>query len=122
MYSSLQLSIKYLRYWLTASNGKGHGVHSPFVFQFITEVLNDNRQYYCYGTIERLRSQLKNDKTEFTLEDLGAGSRIHATYKRRVSDIAKTSLKSKKFSQLFFRIINFYFSGSLKKDATILEL
>ena len=36
MYSSFQLALKYLRYWFTASNGKGHGVHSPFVFEFIT--------------------------------------------------------------------------------------
>lgn len=122
MYSSLQLTIKYLRYWLTASNGKGHGIHSPFVFEFITEVLNDNREYYCYNTIERLRQQLEHDKREIMLEDFGAGSRIHSTYKRRICDIAKTSLKSKKFCRLFFRIINFYFSGSLEKDATILEL
>jgi len=122
MYSSFQLAIKYFRYWLTASNRKGHGVHSPFVFEFITEVLNDNRGYYCYSTIEKLRQQLKNDKTEIVLDDFGAGSRIHSAHKRRVCDIAKTSLKSKKFARLFFRIINFYFSGSLEKDANILEL
>src|SRR5436190_14350862 len=122
MYSSLQLAIKYLRYWLTASNGKGHGIHSPFVFEFITQVLNDIREYYCYSTIEKLRQQLQQDKTEIMLDDFGAGSRIHSSYKRRVCDIAKTSLKSKKFCQLFFRIINFYFSESLKQNITILEL
>jgi len=31
---------KYFNYYLNASNGKGHGVHSPFVFSFITSVLN----------------------------------------------------------------------------------
>jgi precorrin-6B methylase 2 len=122
MYSSLQLTGKYLRYWLAASNGKGHGIHSPFVFEFTTQVLNDNRQYYCYNNIEKLRRQLKYDNTEILLEDFGAGSRIHSTYKRRVCDIAKSSLKSKKFCQLFFRIINFYFSRSLEKNVTILEL
>jgi Methyltransferase domain len=122
MYSSFQLAIKYVHYWLTASNGKGHGVHSPFVFEFITQVLNDNREYYCYSTIEKLREQLKYDQREITLQDFGAGSRIHSAYKRRVCDIAKTSLKSKKFARLFFRIINFYFSGSVKQDTTFLEL
>jgi len=122
MYSSLQLAIKYLKYWLTASNGKGHGIHSPFVFQFIAQVLNDNREYYCYSTIERLRRQLKYNKTEIILEDFGAGSRLHSAYKRRVCDIAKSSLKSKKFARLFFRMINFYFSESLERAVTILEL
>lgn len=30
----------YFKYYINASNGKGHGVHSPFVFSFITAVLN----------------------------------------------------------------------------------
>ena len=31
---------KYFNYYFNASNGKGHGVHSPFVYSFITSVLN----------------------------------------------------------------------------------
>ena len=31
---------KYFNYYFNASNGKGHGVHSPFVYSFITAVLN----------------------------------------------------------------------------------
>jgi len=123
MYSSLQLAIKYVFYWLTASNGKGHGVHSPFVFEFITEVLNDSRAYYCYGDIEKLREHLKYDDTEIILDDFGAGSKFHSSYKRKVADITKSSLKSKKFAQLLFLIINFYFSKkSPERVVTILEL
>ena len=40
MYSSLTLLKKYLQYLIKSKNGKGHGVHSPFVFTFIKEVLN----------------------------------------------------------------------------------
>ena len=108
MYSSSQLAIKYLRYQITASNKKGHGIHSPFVFEFITQVLNDDRQYYCYQNIEQLREQLKLNKTELTIEDYGAGSRTNATYKRKISAIAASSLKPKKFGQLLFRMVNFY--------------
>jgi len=32
---------KYFNYYLNASNGKGHGVHSPFVFNFIGSILNN---------------------------------------------------------------------------------
>jgi len=32
---------KYFNYYFNASNGKGHGVHSPFVFNFIGSVLNN---------------------------------------------------------------------------------
>ena len=33
--------INYFKYYFNASNGKGHGVHSPFVFNFIRSVLNN---------------------------------------------------------------------------------
>lgn len=108
MYSPAKLALKYLRYYLTASNGKGHGVHSPFVFEFVTKVLNDDRQFYCFKTIELLREQLQHDKTEITLQDFGAGSRVHAAYKRKVAEIGKSSLKPRKFAQLLFRMVNFY--------------
>jgi predicted O-methyltransferase YrrM len=108
MYSSSKLAVKYLQYFFTASNGKGHGVHSPFVFEFITKVLNDKTEYDCYKNIEQLRKQLKQDNTLLTIEDFGAGSRLHPSYKRKVSEIATSSLKPKKFSQLLFRMVNYY--------------
>jgi hypothetical protein len=39
MYSKGMLLIKYIFFWLKASNGKGHGIHSPFVFDFIQQIL-----------------------------------------------------------------------------------
>lgn len=105
-----------MQYWWVASNSKGHGVHSPFVFSFITGVLNDRRFFYCYKTIEILRAQLKTDDTLLTIEDFGAGSRIHTHTQRAVKDITTSSLKPKKYSQLLFRMVNYF------QPATILEL
>lgn len=36
----IYLSILRCLFYVKAANGKGHGVHSPFVFKFIKEVLN----------------------------------------------------------------------------------
>jgi len=107
---------QYMQYWLHASNGKGHGVHTPFVFSFITQVLNDKRLFYCYETIEILRAQLKANNTLLTVEDFGAGSRIHTHTQRSISNIATSSLKPKKYSQLLFRMVNYF------QPETILEL
>ncbi len=41
-YSTPIRLIKYLQYHWVASNSKGHGVHSPFVYQFIRQSLNGN--------------------------------------------------------------------------------
>jgi predicted O-methyltransferase YrrM len=116
MYSPLQLGARYLKYYLTASNGKGHGVHSPFVFEFITKVLNDDRHFYAYQSIENLRQLLLLDDRQLVIEDFGAGSRIKKSNTRKVRDIARSSLKPKKFGQLLFRIVDHY------APTTILEL
>ncbi|MEQ1554159.1 MAG: class I SAM-dependent methyltransferase [Ferruginibacter sp.] len=108
MYSHFDLAKKYIHYYLTASNGKGHGVHSPFVFEFIKFVLNDKTKYEIYSKIEEQRQVLLNNKTTIDVEDFGAGSTVIKTNKRFVNDIAASSLKPKKYSQLLFRIIQYY--------------
>jgi predicted O-methyltransferase YrrM len=116
MYSPLQLAIKYFNYWITASNGKGHGMHSPFVFEFITKILNDRTAYTEYEKVEALRDQLLNDTTVLEVEDFGAGSVIDKKNKRSISSIAKNAAKPKKFGQLLFRMVKRY------QPKTILEL
>ncbi len=62
MYSSLKKLVKYVTYWLTAANSKGHGIHSPFVFQFVTDILNDDRFFYAFETIEQANKQQQRFK------------------------------------------------------------
>jgi predicted O-methyltransferase YrrM len=108
MYTAPQMAFKYLNYILTASNGKGHGMHSPFVFSFIKNVLNDDRSFYAYQQIEQQRQLFLKDKTIVNIADMGAGSRTIPFKQRSIASIAKSSLKPTKFSQLLFRIINYY--------------
>ena len=116
MYSSFQLSKKYLHYYIHARNGKGHGIHSPFVFDFVIHVLNDAHNYECYDKIEPLREELLIDNSIIEVEDFGAGSAVMPSAKRKIKAIAKSSLKNKKFAKLLFRIVNYY------KPETIVEL
>src|SRR5271156_3021211 len=99
MYSRPRLIKNYILYYIAASSGKGHGIHSPFVFDFIKDVLNDKRNFYAYSQIENLREQLLNDKTIIEVEDFGAGSATSKAKKRSVSDIAKHAAKNKKSAQ-----------------------
>lgn len=108
MYSKRTLAFKYLHYLLSASNGKGHGVHSPFVFNFITKVLNDKGKYSSYQPIENARKALLQNRSVIQVEDYGAGSAIIHTKERKISSIAATSLKPKKFSQLLYRMVAHY--------------
>jgi predicted O-methyltransferase YrrM len=116
LYSRFQLAKKYLHYYLTASNGKGHGIHSPFVFDFIKNVLNDKTTYPVYQPIEQKRKALLNNTTIIEAEDFGAGSSVIKTNQRVVAAIAASSLKPKKYAQLLYRMVQYY------KPSTILEL
>lgn len=116
MYSSLQIAKKYLHYYLTASNGKGHGIHSPFVFDFIKNVLNDKKEKDCFIEIENIRRNLMKDPMLINVEDFGAGSAVIKSRQRVVKDIAASSLKAKKYAQLLFRMVKYY------QPQTIIEL
>jgi predicted O-methyltransferase YrrM len=116
VYSKLQLAGKYLQYYLTASNGKGHGIHSPFVFDFITGVLNDRRRYPAYARVEQLRARLAADARLLAVEDFGAGSVTGAKKERSIADITRNAVRPKKYGQLLYRVAAYY------KPHYILEL
>lgn len=102
----IQLAFRYLRYLIT-SNTK-YDVHSPFVFNFINEVLKDARHFYAFDEIEFLRDRLLNDVRIIHVEDKGAGSRTMKDSGRQVKQIAATSLTNTKFGELLFRIANYF--------------
>ena len=122
MYSALRLAGKYLHYVLTAANGKGHGIHSPFVFDFVTRVLNDRVGYAEYGPIEALRSRLSENSRVLAVEDMGAGSVSGAGEQRRVMDIVHRSAKPRRLGRLLFRVARHYRPGVIVELGTSLGL
>ncbi|MBM3412913.1 MAG: class I SAM-dependent methyltransferase [Bacteroidetes bacterium] len=116
MYTTPQLVIKYLNFLLLASNPRGHGIHSPFVFDFLKNVLQDKTLYKEYDYWTAWRNTMLANKTKLSLTDIGAGSRSGSYTDRSVSSIAKTAAKSPATAKLFFRIVRYY------KPETILEL
>jgi len=122
VYNRFTLAYKFLNYYLTASNGKGHGIHSPFVFEFITKVLNDTTNYPAYAEVEELRGRLLTDQSILTIEDFGAGSNVSKSNQRTISSVAKNAAKSKKFGQLLYRMVKFYQPHSILELGTSLGI
>jgi predicted O-methyltransferase YrrM len=116
MYSKSQLAWKYLRYYFSASNGKGHGTHSPFVFDFIKNVLRDHKNYDAYPAVEGARKKLLQDQNKLKVEDFGAGSASGNHVERTVSSIVSAAAKPRKYGQLLYRVAQHY------KPANMLEL
>lgn len=120
MYSHWQIASKYLSYYLKASNAKGHGVHSPFVFDFIIHVLKSKEKPEAVFLIENYRQRLLKERRNIEVEDFGAGSSVMHTKERKVSDIAATSLKRKKYASLLYRIAKYYRSKHIVELGTSL--
>lgn len=97
-------------------------MHSPFVFDFIRNVLNDGHQYAEYEKVESLRKKLLQDTTILKVEDMGAGSAISSRSNRTIASIARSAAKPKKFGQLLFRIARHYTCNNIIELGTSLGI
>ncbi|MEM6967644.1 MAG: class I SAM-dependent methyltransferase [Bacteroidota bacterium] len=105
---------RFLRYFFRADTY--YQVHSPFVYEFATEVLEDEREYYIFRDAENLRFLLSKNHTEIQTTDFGAGSVANNGKIKSISDIVKNSASRPWQCQTLFRLVNHY------KPKTMLEL
>jgi predicted O-methyltransferase YrrM len=81
-----------------------HGVHSPFVYRLVDEVIYDFHAKSDYAEIEKLRAKLLKDERSITITDLGAGSMLSKNNEKQVRVLAKNALKSPALAQLIYRL------------------
>lgn len=104
MSASFQVK-SYLRHWLTTVDE--HSIHSPFFFDFYQRVIVNKQPAPDTTRIEAVRSKLLINQTEVAYQDVGSSSKHFKTSKRKLSDIAHTSLLPQKWAQLLYRIALF---------------
>ena len=110
---------KYIHYLLKAKNE--HSIHSPFVFKLYTEVIASKTNYYDFSKLDNLRKQLLSNQKEIEVLDLGVGSKkMNST--RKISDIAKYSLVTKKHGELLFKLVNYLRPDDILELGTSLGL
>lgn len=85
-----------------------HGVHSPFVYDLLRQVLDKRDHFYAFKAIELIRESLKMNNELVVVEDLGAGSKNNNSSKRTVREIIRSSAKAPKYGQLLFRLANYF--------------
>lgn len=100
-------SIKsYLKYIWHSKNE--HGVHSPFVFNLVTQCFYDKKHYLEYESLKSHRKLLIESKSSIEVMDFGVGSKVFKSNKRAINQIAKNAGISTKRAELLFRIVNYF--------------
>ena len=98
-------------------------IHSPFVYQFVEEVLEDDRNFYVFKRAESLRTFLLSDNKEIKITDFGAGSHVDGVKKmRRIKDIARTALSPAFQCRWLFKIVQLYAPENLIELGTSLGI
>ena len=114
--TALYLVGSYLKHQLTARHTGGHGIHSPYLFEWVRMVMADDNSYYAWAQIEEIREQLLRDEREVTFVDYGSGRALSSSpadaNKRLVKDIAKGSLAQKKYAQMLARLVRWLGSAN----------
>ncbi|WP_420856418.1 O-methyltransferase [Zunongwangia pacifica] len=82
-------------------------MHSPFVYDLVTNCFYDKKKYTEYAKIRSYKASLLNNQTEIEVTDFGAGSRIFKNSKRKVSEIAKVAGITSKKAKFLFRITQY---------------
>ena len=105
--------IRYWQYYFRADTI--FNVHSPFVYDFITNVLDTRKQYYAFNALEHERRMLLANHSPVRIEDHGAGSR-KKDEAPTVSSIAKKVVSPPAKCRTLFNLVNYF------RPPTILEL
>lgn len=118
--SNLTFTKDYLFHRFTSKNR--HGLHSPFVYKLVDEVIYDRKNKPAYDKVEKERDNLLVDDRFITVTDLGAGSRVNKNNRKKISDITINALKPPKLAQLLYRLAAFANPRSIVELGTCLGI
>ena len=99
-----------------------HGVHSPFVYDLVTNCFNDKKIYPEYEILKSHRKALRSDPSMVEMKDFGQGSRVFKGNARKVSAVVKNAGMRKKRQKLLFRMAKYFKSENILELGTSLGL
>lgn len=96
--------VKYLRYLLFSGHARGHGIHSPFIFDLICRIFRNKTCPDVVNKIEEIRKKMKKSSLSLYVNDFGSGSRRIHSRLRKISDIANHSAVPARYGKLLYRM------------------
>jgi predicted O-methyltransferase YrrM len=92
------------------------------VYNLNTKILNKNRTFDCFNSLEKERESLLSDNSKIQVEDLGAGSRASNGTQRSIHSIAKNALAPASQAQALFKIVEHFKPKNIVELGTSLGL
>ena len=95
----------YIHYKFKAINI--HHLHSPFAFELVKNVVNDQKRYPDYIQVDLLCTELLNNFFAIEVTDFGAGigNQENPAYLKSVSSIFKNNSIQQKYGELLYRLV-----------------
>lgn len=112
--------IPYLKFWFRSGNA--HSVHSPFVYQLLTEVIYGEDTFYNLEKLKIKRNLLELDNRTVQVLNVGAPSKAFSSFSRRVGDIVRKGNSSHKQASLLFKLVNHFQSKKILELGTSIGL
>lgn len=109
-----------LRYILFSRHRRGHGIHSPFVFDLINMVLLRKIPADVMPGINAVRKRLESSKLLIDVNDLGSGSDYMSSTFRRISDITRRSSVSNSYGRILYNLAQRYNGKAILEMGTSL--
>ena len=98
--------LAYIKFLFSSTNQ--HGVHSPFIFNFVTKCLYDKTKHDEYSKLIDYRTALLRNNVSIEITDFGSGSRVFKSNTRTTRDIAKKSGTPLKRAKLLYRLVTYF--------------
>jgi predicted O-methyltransferase YrrM len=99
-------ALRYLKYLIFSRHRNGYGIHSPFVFNLVSDIFRNKTGPDIVCSIEKIRKRLLADSRSIIVNDLGAGSKKMKSSLRKVSEIARYSAVTMKYGILLSNMAN----------------
>ncbi len=101
----VKIGLEYIKYKAKAKSK--YGIHSPFVYDFVSNCLPKTINEDDKRIVDDLINSLENSHEEIEITDFGAGSKKLGS-KRKVKDILANSSSKGKYGLLLYRLAKHY--------------
>lgn len=113
----IRLGIKYLFYRIFARHRRGHGIHSPFVYSFIRNVLLKKGKEENLSKILEWHNEVSNSFLPVGDNSFGAGTRLSQHKKRKRIKSSRIGIPQK-YGIMLYRLVQFSVPGRIIEMGT----